>query len=83
MTVFVTKHALTKGIQEFVVESCGDGMVRTLTGPHINSYVQYFHGEGRDWHRILEGAQKRAEEMRIKKIESLNKSIKKLEKLRF
>ena len=38
---------------------------------------------GKDWHRTPEAALARAEEMRLAKIESLKKSIKKLEGLKF
>lgn len=44
---------------------------------------QYAHGEGREWHRTLEGARKRAEIMRMAKIANLKKQIAKLEKLKF
>jgi len=43
----------------------------------------YYHGEGREWHRTPDGAIKRADIMRLKKIHAINKQIKKLEALDF
>lgn len=81
MKFFITRYVLTNGIQEIEAEECGNGMLRT---PRIaNEIVKYFHGEGKDWHKTLENARVRAEEIRKKKIVSLNKSIKKLEQMKF
>jgi len=74
MKVFVTKYALTQGIRSVIVEECGDGMVKTLSGSH-NSYVEYFHGKGRDWHETYELALERADILRTKKILQLQKKI--------
>lgn len=77
--VYVTKYALTKGIQErMVMLTTIDDMV----GDVEHSLICY-HGEGRDWHRTRESAVKRAEEMRKKKIASLKRNITKFEKLTF
>lgn len=75
MKVYITKYALTKGILEAEAEFCtGTGMINV--GRH-----GYYHGEGKEWHRTREVAVKRAEIMRTNKIESLQKSIAKLEKM--
>lgn len=77
MKVWITKYALTKGILEKEVEDCGDGMVKDS-----ESYLpSYYHGT--DWHKDKKSAVAKAEEMRIKKISSLEKQIKKLEKMNF
>lgn len=79
---YITKCALTAGIQEREVEDCfntSPGMVRDLG----SAYFASFHGEGREWHRTREGAAKRANEMRTDKIKSLEKSIAKLRKMEF
>lgn len=76
MKVFITKYALTKGVLEEEVIDCGDGSVR-------NQFYVYFHGEGKEWHKSKESAEKKAEEMRQNKIASLKKQIEKLEKIRF
>jgi hypothetical protein len=80
MKVFITKYALTKGIIEGEAKPTGiPGMIQVAGQP---SWV-YFRGEGRDWHRTREGALNRAEEIRIKKLKSLDNQIKKLSKLKF
>lgn len=78
MKFYVTNYALTKGIQEVYAEEIGNNMIRT-PGP----YCQYFHTEGKDWHRTIKSAKSRAEEMRTKKLLSLSRSVQKLSKLKF
>lgn len=77
--VYITKYALTKGIfkSRVVISTFCETMVRD-----VKTQICY-HGEGRDWHRTVESALKRAEEMKRKRIISLKKSIEKLEKLKF
>ncbi len=77
MKVFITKYALTAGIE------CREATACTNNADLIVSDRQYFHGEGREWHRTFEDAVKRAEEMRLAKIESLEKSLAKFRALRF
>ena len=80
MKVWVTKYALTSGIEEVEVEETHTpAMVCAKTG----TYIQAFYGEGREWHRHECQAKIHADTMRKKKIESLKKSIAKLEKMRF
>lgn len=81
MKVFVTKYVLTEGIQEVDVIDRGDGVVSKGEPGRMSTI--YYHGEGRQWHRTAEGAKKKAEEMRLRKIASVKKSLEKLEKLRF
>jgi len=83
MKVFVTKYALTQGILEVEVEGepTQGGMV--ISVPQSGEYKDYFHGEGKDWHRTLDAAREQAEKMRIAKIESLKKSLTKFERLKF
>lgn len=77
MKVFITKYALTLGIEEVEASLYAEG--------RAVSYGQYgsAHGEGTNWHKTMEGAKKRAEEMRVNKIASLRNRIAKLEKLSF
>jgi predicted ATP-grasp superfamily ATP-dependent carboligase len=75
MKVWITKYALSEGIEEHDVTDCGEGMMLTAN--------RYFHGEGRDWHRTRESAVTKAEKMRKSKIASLRKQIERLEKLAF
>lgn len=75
---YITKYALTNGIEHKEAEECGDNMIRTK-----EEWPQYHHKEGRDWHRTMEDAALRAEKMREAKILSLKKAIKKMESLKF
>lgn len=77
--IWVTKYALTSGIFEAEAE-IEDQYGRMASIPS-RRYFTAFHGN--DWHRTLTEANKRAEEMRLKKISSLKKQLKKLEELKF
>lgn len=80
--VFITKYALADGITETDAELCDSRMIRVRKrGSH--NFDQYFHGEGKDWHRTRESAVKRAETMRDKAIQSAEKKILKLKNLQF
>ena len=81
MIIFSTKYCLTQGITEHDVRECGNGMV--AVPKTAKSFEYYLHGEGVDWHRTKEGATSRAEEVRIKKLQSLDKSIKKISAIKF
>lgn len=80
MKVWITKYALTQGIIKSEAEDCGDRMIRVK---NENGYFEYYHGEGKEWHKTEESAIEKAEQMRQKKIESLKKQIQKLEKMKF
>ncbi|MFU9138489.1 hypothetical protein [Erwinia tasmaniensis] len=74
---YITKYALTKGIYEAqgrLSEYFPDMFIE-------EHYRQHHHGN--DWHITLEDAISRAEEMRIKKLQSLDKQMKKLSALKF
>jgi len=78
MTAYITKYALSQGILEMEVkETGGPAMVEGK----INGYTVYFHGS--NWHLDREEAVAQAEKMRLLKIKSLNKSLAKMEKLKF
>ena len=78
MLVYITKYALSGGIQAIEAEECDEpGMIQQVGA----KWATYYHGEGKDWHRTREAAAERAEEMRKAKIGSLKKQIAKLEKL--
>lgn len=79
--VWVTKKSLSKGLLKRAVEQSKEspGMVSVPS----NGWGEYYHGEGRDWHRTLEGAQKKAEQMRQAKIKSLEKQLAKLKAMKF
>lgn len=67
MIIFSTKYCLTRGITEHDVRECGNGI-----------YLQ-----GVNWHKTKESAISRAEEVRVKKLQSLDKSIKKISSIKF
>jgi len=84
--IWVTKYALTTGIFEVEAEvekreKRNEGMAVVPNDFKSGTYPRYFHGK--EWHLTKESAMKQAEEMRTKKIASLQKQIGKLENLKF
>ena len=83
-TAYITKYALTTGIRvELVEETSTPGMVAIIDDCRRGPWPELYHGEGRQWHRIRAEAVKRAEEMRDRKIASLQKQILRLKSMRF
>jgi len=78
--VWITKYALSKGIFEAEAESSFTPRMAKITSPNWPKWP-YFHGE--EWHTTKEAAVKKAEKMRLARIESLKKQIAKLEKMKF
>ena len=78
MKVFITKYALTKGVETAEAEST-----------HISSMIRvrakygddYYHSK--DWHLLLKEAIARAEIMRASKLASLEKSAAKIRAMDF
>ena len=81
--VWVTKYALSNGIELIEADHDADKYPRMVTEISNTGYRRNFHVEGRDWHRTEESANKRAEKMRVNKIASLQKQIDKLKTLSF
>ena len=81
MTVWITKYALTVGIQERTVkEQCSERMVSLV--PLKDEYGGiYVHKP--DWHETREEAIARAKTMQAAKINSLQKQLKKIAALHF
>lgn len=79
MKVWITKYALTDGIIEADAESCGTNIASVSWDNGTRCTNLYW----KECYLSKEYAIKKAEEMRQKKIESLKKQIKKLEKMRF
>lgn len=79
MQIYNTKYLFTDGITVHEAEIKND-MAIIREG---RSYALYLHGKGREWHTEKEGALKRAEELRIKKLQSLDKQMKKISALTF
>lgn len=83
MKAFITKYALTEGIQEKEGEVIGtDG--RYFSNSNLAGYAvgRFFLGP-KDWTTDRDVAVERAESMRKAKIASLKKQIAKLEALKF
>lgn len=81
MKVWITRYALTSGIYEVeaTIYERNPGMVSYRMPP--GSFLQFAHGK--DWHVMRETAVARAEEMKVAKIQSLEKQIKKVSKITF
>ena len=79
MKIYITKYALTKGI----IEADGQIEDNCVSVRDLNNSLttQYFH-EG-EWYDNKNDAIKKAEEMRLNKIDRLKNQIKKLEKMTF
>jgi len=82
MKVWITKYALTQGIFD-VTGRVSDYTPDMLGVVNEDCRTEYYHGEGREWHRTEAAAIQRAEQMRVAKLASLRKSIARLEKLTF
>lgn len=78
MKVWITRYALTAGILE-VDAKISEGMASFKRTP--DSYIEYVHGK--DWHETKDQALMRAGEMKIAKLQSLEKQIKKVSKITF
>lgn len=77
--VYLAKYALSSGITEVEVN---DKYNNSDEYAFLNGCIGLFYF-GKDIFHSKEEAIKKAEEMRIKKIESLKRQIKKLENLKF
>lgn len=76
-TIYATKYLFTDGIKEYQARIDG-GMAVVKQDVY---YPLYLHGK--DWHLTKEEALRRAEEMRIKKLQSLDKQVKKISAMKF
>ena len=76
---WISKYALTQGI----LQVSNAEMSEQILTYHDDVMIYSIYGKGKTWHLTLDEALDRAEEMRIKKIKSLKKQIKKLEAMTF
>ena len=76
---WVSRFALSGGIKEVEVEDCFH-ISPTMVCEAGSHGTTYHDG---DWHRTPEAAKEKAEQMRAKKIASLEKQIKKLKGMTF
>ena len=80
MKIWVTKYALTSGIEEVDAELLHNDKMANY-GKGNGAYTQYAHNNV--FHKTKEAAILWAEKMRLEKIASLQKNIEKIQKLRF
>ena len=76
MKVYITKYSLSSGIIEAEGKDIGNGYVS------VKDFYSVFK-IGKDCFDTMESAIKKAEDMRKKKISSLEKKIEEMKKLRF
>lgn len=81
ITAWISKHALGKGI--FVGEFCVEPINPNVISKTISDELEIYFTEGVEWHRTQEEAIKRADFMRIKRIQQLKKELDRLESLSF
>lgn len=82
MNYYVTSYALTSGVMILDGAQCeqkDSTLIYRGTGDG-RRYDQYFHGEGKDWHRSRPSAMARVMKMIAAKRKSLEKSLAKLNK---
>lgn len=81
--VWITKYALTTGIYktEGKTSSISEDMICTKVNDDTVHYNLIFHGK--DWYTSEKAAIEQAEEMRAKKLISLEKQIEKIKALTF
>lgn len=79
MKVWISKKALKEGIFEMEVTKISEDGKKV----YGKAWNQVFCGKGREWHETYEDAVSRAEEMREKEIEKLQKKIDILRNLKF
>lgn len=85
--VYVTKYALTKGIKfypnaaeiQFYSWNYEKNDWDTRLPGMVDVGEQSFHGEGREWHRTLEGAKAQVKKMIEAKKKSIAKQLKALD----
>ena len=81
VTAYITKYWLAKGIQVERAELCINVNIEMISLVRPGQYSACFHkGE---WFLTMEEAQKRCDELRKKKIKTMEKTLKKLKELKF
>lgn len=82
MKIWNTKYCLTDGITEHEVVNGYTADMVTIPKTD-DSYKVHLHGEGKEWHRSRESAVSRANEIKIRKLQSLDKQVKKISAIEF
>ena len=80
---YVTKYVLTQGILEVDAEICMNVSEDMLSYRGSGGFIEFCHGEGKEWHKTKEEAILRANKLRDTKINNIKKQIKKLEDMKF
>ncbi len=78
MKVYITKYALTSGI-EYIEASKAEFSPSMVTS--ASNSMCHFHGD--EWHTSFQSAKAKAESMRDNRIKSLNKQLNKLHAMKF
>lgn len=81
MRVYITKYALTQGIEAVRATACPSNNKAVGVKHSPTGYVQYIYKP--DWHTAFSEARSRAEEMRQRKIVSLQRSLARMKALTF
>jgi hypothetical protein len=76
-TAYITKYALTDGIEVKEVEDCFDTADDMVSAGRLEIY------HGKDWHRTMANAVKRAKEMQAAKLKSIDKQRARIAALTF
>jgi hypothetical protein len=79
-TVWITKYAIGGKVLKAECEIRGDGYARLVRRPGAVNIWGLFSGEGKEWHRTRESAQRRVTEMVEAKRKSIAKQLAKLDK---
>ncbi len=83
MKIWSTKYCLTEGIIEHEIDPMDANNSLIVIPKNKCSCAVYLHGEGRDWHKCREDAVLRADEIRIRKLKSLDRQIKTISAISF
>jgi len=89
MKIYITKYALTEGIltgSDAVIDGTMASVyvLHDAKGRAFNEVTtKQHHYHGQDWHRTRTDAIARAEDMKQKKIRSLEKNLRKIQELVF
>ena len=81
-TIWITKYALTTGIQK-IENAKIDGDMASWQSGGPGKLICFAHGKGREWHLSFALAVKRAQDTQLAKIHSLERQIERLENLDF
>lgn len=83
MKAYITKYALSAGIQ-LVEGEIGEQENMLIVRPtEAGQFTVFYHGLGKEWHILWESAVAKAKLMQVAKIRSMRKKLAKLEAMEF